>query len=296
MSNEALNIIWEHSPSRHIARLVMLSIADRADKYGRAFCSAEDLCRRVNGDRTSVFRALALLRQSGELVVEPVKGPGGCNRYLIPRVAEASGLRRYPGGKLPPPPSQDATPDGGDLQTPDRGNTPPKPSYNPPLNPTEREEILPLDVAIARFEIEYPDKPVRRSLSKMHLQFRRALTPTACREWLEREREAKKTRTSRTATWDETNPITAPAAPPEPPSVEPSAEPPRMEPQEPPASDPSLTSMSGKVLELEFISPHEIDRERFARFVVTHYKDHIASWTPFSAPQGVLRQFLVSEG
>ncbi len=283
MSNEALNLVWERSPSQHMARLVLLSIADRANQYGQAFCSAEDLCRRVNGDRTSVFRALATLRQSGELVVEPVKGPGGCNRYLIPMVAEAAGLKRYPGGKLPPHPSQNATGGSGVLHTPASGNMPPKPSSNPPCNPTEREEVMKLEDAIAFFEKEFPDKPVRRSLTKMKLQFRRALTLSGCREWLERERETKKEKATRPITWDEANPA----------AVQPPAEPAPAQPMEPPASgSSSLSKSEEKIPELEFISPYDIDRERFAIFVAKYYHEQIASWTPYSAPQAVLRQFL----
>lgn len=281
MSNEALNFVWEKSESKHIARLVLLSIADRADRYGRAFCSAEDLCRRVNADRTSVFRGLAVLRQSGELVIEPLKGPGGCNRYLLPRVAEAAGLRRFSGGKTPPPPSQDATSADGDLQTPTRGNLPPKPSSNPPRNPKEREEVLKLDEAIAMFEKEFPDKPVRSSLIKMSGQFRRALTPAACREWLEREREVRKVKKSRQAvSWDDENPEAASGDAMEPPEAAP-----------PESAEPKATEVA---MELEFINPIHIDRERFAAFVAKHYKNYIASWTPYSAPQAVLRQYLRS--
>ncbi len=213
MSNEALNFVWQHSASQHMARLVLLSIADRADQYGRAFCSAEDLCRRVKGDRTSVFRALAWLRESGELEVEEVKGPGGCNRYRIPKVAEAAGLRRFHDGKLPPHPSQNATGSSGKMQTLGSGDLPPKPSYNPPRNPIEREEVMKLEDAIAMFEKEFPDKPVRSSLIKMKGQFKRALTPSACREWLERERETKKIKTTKPTTWDEAVPTAAAQTP-----------------------------------------------------------------------------------
>lgn len=84
MSNAILNAVFENSRSRGVARLVLLSLADRADDAGRAYCGATDLCQRTNADRTNVFRALAWLRESGEIVIEPDKGPRGCNRYLIP--------------------------------------------------------------------------------------------------------------------------------------------------------------------------------------------------------------------
>jgi hypothetical protein len=83
MSNAALNAVFQHSKSEGLARLIMLSIADRADDRGRAFCGAGDLSRRANADRRNVFRSLKTLRATGELEVMPRKGIGGCNAYRI---------------------------------------------------------------------------------------------------------------------------------------------------------------------------------------------------------------------
>lgn len=83
MSNSALTAVFTHSKSEGLARLVLLSIADRADDEGRAFCGAADLCRRTNAERSSVFRALKRLRKDGELAVDG-RGFRGCNRYRIP--------------------------------------------------------------------------------------------------------------------------------------------------------------------------------------------------------------------
>lgn len=82
MSNAALTAVFTHSKSEGLARLIMLSIADRADNQGRAYCGASDLARRTNADRRNVFRALKTLR-GGELEVLPRKGMGGCNAYRI---------------------------------------------------------------------------------------------------------------------------------------------------------------------------------------------------------------------
>lgn len=83
MSNAALNAVWNRSRSEGTARLVLLSIADRADDKGRAFCGAKDLCQRTNAGRRTVFDALRELRELGELNVLADKGPRGCNRYQI---------------------------------------------------------------------------------------------------------------------------------------------------------------------------------------------------------------------
>ena len=82
MSNAALTAVFTHSKSEGLARLIMLSIADRADNQGRAYCGASDLSRRTNADRRNVFRALKTLR-GRELEVLPKKGMGGCNAYRI---------------------------------------------------------------------------------------------------------------------------------------------------------------------------------------------------------------------
>jgi hypothetical protein len=83
MSNSALNTVFDRSCSQGAARLVMLSIADRADDEGRAYCGATDLCRRTRVNRATVFQAIKKLREIGELQVLPEKGRKGCNRYRI---------------------------------------------------------------------------------------------------------------------------------------------------------------------------------------------------------------------
>lgn len=84
MSNAALTAVWSRSKSEGTARLVLLSIADRADDKGRAFCGAKDLCQRTNAGRRTVFTALRELRDDlKELAIMEGKGPRGCNRYQI---------------------------------------------------------------------------------------------------------------------------------------------------------------------------------------------------------------------
>lgn len=83
MSNVALNAVFEKSRSQGAARLVMLSLADRADDEGRSFCGAADLCRRTMANRATVFQAIKKLRKMGELEVLPEKGRKNCNCYRI---------------------------------------------------------------------------------------------------------------------------------------------------------------------------------------------------------------------
>jgi hypothetical protein len=83
MSNALLNAVFAQSKSEGLERLIMLSIADRANEQGRAYCGAADLCRRTRAGRRNVFRALKRLRESGELAILPEKGFNGCNSYVI---------------------------------------------------------------------------------------------------------------------------------------------------------------------------------------------------------------------
>lgn len=83
MSNAALTAVFNRSRSEKTARLVLLSIADRADDKGQAFCGAQDLCKRANASRRTIFYALRELRELGELSILAEKGPRGCNRYQI---------------------------------------------------------------------------------------------------------------------------------------------------------------------------------------------------------------------
>ena len=81
MSNAVISAVWNRSRSEGTARLVLLSIADRADEKGRAFCGAKDLCQRANAGRRTIFTALRELKELKELNIMEGKGPRGCNRY-----------------------------------------------------------------------------------------------------------------------------------------------------------------------------------------------------------------------
>ena len=83
MSNEALNNAFERSRAKGIARLVMLAIADRADKSGRAYCGAKDIGKRANIAAKNVPSITRKLEQLGELQIELRAGPKCCNVYQI---------------------------------------------------------------------------------------------------------------------------------------------------------------------------------------------------------------------
>lgn len=90
MSVQATSWVWDHSQAEGNARLVLLAIADGANKQGRRSCQSAktigDMCRLSS---RSVQRHIALLLESGELVVEGTHGKYHTNIYALP------GLARY---------------------------------------------------------------------------------------------------------------------------------------------------------------------------------------------------------
>ena len=76
--------VWDHSQSKHGARLVLLAIADciREDG-GAAWPSVPELARKTALKERAVRAAITELGTLGELVVEYNAGPKGCNRYRI---------------------------------------------------------------------------------------------------------------------------------------------------------------------------------------------------------------------
>jgi len=78
------NWVWDHSKSRHGARLVLLAIADCVKTEGGwAWPSVKELCRKTQLAERAVRAAITELSGLGELDVEFNAGPGGCNRYRV---------------------------------------------------------------------------------------------------------------------------------------------------------------------------------------------------------------------
>jgi hypothetical protein len=92
--------VWDHSRSRHGARLVLLAIADCVKTDGGwAWPSSKELQRKTNLTERAVRMAVAELTELGELAVDLNSGPGGCNRY---RIITAPPAKIAPGKDCPP--------------------------------------------------------------------------------------------------------------------------------------------------------------------------------------------------
>ncbi|OXY93432.1 helix-turn-helix domain-containing protein [Streptomyces diastatochromogenes] len=90
MSSDARDWVWEHSTSKGTARLVLLSIADRAaDEQCIAWASLAGLAKRVNASRSTVREALDRLLDSGELEqLDDLTGPQRSTVYRLPLAAQ----------------------------------------------------------------------------------------------------------------------------------------------------------------------------------------------------------------
>ena len=91
MSVQATTWVWEHSQSEGSTRLVLLAIADAANRDGkRSFQSAETIARMCKMSSRTVRRQIKVLQELGELEVEGRSGFHGTNSYRI--VGVSSGL------------------------------------------------------------------------------------------------------------------------------------------------------------------------------------------------------------
>jgi hypothetical protein len=91
MSFEAVRWILENSKTKGAQRLILVVIAEHADKNDLAWPSIETIARLANCSERFVKETIAKL-ESGELIIERGGGRGRSNRYRIPieRVNPAS--------------------------------------------------------------------------------------------------------------------------------------------------------------------------------------------------------------
>ena len=83
MSIEAVRHVLEQSKTKGAQRLILLVIAEHADRSGIAWPSVETIAHLANCSERFVKRTIAKL-DAGELVLERGGGRGRSNRYRIP--------------------------------------------------------------------------------------------------------------------------------------------------------------------------------------------------------------------
>lgn len=132
MSYDAREWVWDHSPSKGTARMVLALIADRCrDRHCVAYASVPTLMKRANASRTAVRDALAKLIADGELVQLPDrKGPRGETYYRLPIAARFLADEPQEGTGIRHPNRVGIRPSGGQnptLPSPSRGDRNPAP-------------------------------------------------------------------------------------------------------------------------------------------------------------------------
>jgi hypothetical protein len=180
--------VWNHSRSRHGARLVLLAIADCASgDGGNAWPSNAELQRKSGLGERAVQSAIAELAKLGELEVRYNDGPGGCNRYQVvmtPRnictPAESAPPQSLRGSSRRKPKSEQAKP-----QDPAE-SAPPQISQEPPqnLHPTPAESA---PVTVLEPTTNQPQKTSSSSVARAtRIPDDFAVTPEMA-EWARRE-------------------------------------------------------------------------------------------------------------
>ena len=85
MSIEATSWVFEHSRSKGAARLVLLSIANHADPFGKStYPSLGTISRESGVSLRQIKRSFAQLLKIGELRIQRCASPFGTNVYALP--------------------------------------------------------------------------------------------------------------------------------------------------------------------------------------------------------------------
>lgn len=145
MSVQATNWVWEHSTSKGNSRLVLLAIADAANREGKkSWQSAATIADMCKISSRTVQRCIAELLESGELQKDGVMGEFHTNVYSLPGVLTGEPLRQndVPRYDTPDVRQNDAYDKSGEpLRQNEHTATTPM-SYNP-INPSITNVIHP---------------------------------------------------------------------------------------------------------------------------------------------------------
>lgn len=83
MSIDVMKRVWDHSQSRGTTRLVLLSLADRADEDGIAWPGIRNIAKRANIQDRQAQRALRALERAGELFTILNSSKYDTNHYFV---------------------------------------------------------------------------------------------------------------------------------------------------------------------------------------------------------------------
>lgn len=145
MSVQAMTWVLERSESRLGDRLVLLSIANHADRFGEnAWPSIETIAVEARMSGRQVQRAIRRLEELGELEIAWGEGPNGTHAYRIPALRKAAGrddkLSPRGGDRLSPPGGDKSDQGGVTNRAETMSEMSPEPSYNPSIEPGKAPE------------------------------------------------------------------------------------------------------------------------------------------------------------
>jgi hypothetical protein len=152
VSVQAITWVLEHSQARYGARLVLLSIANHADREGKgAFPSITTIALEARMTPRQVRRTLPQLVDLGELVIEDESHESGTHRYTMTMGSRGGDNMSSPPDKLSPPDpghlrpeGVTSAPGGGDISDSQGGTSAPaevsqmspEPSVEPEAEPS----------------------------------------------------------------------------------------------------------------------------------------------------------------
>ena len=89
MSIKAMTRVWEDSPRKGSALLLLLAIADFANDQGEAWPSVDTLAKKCRMSRRNVQTLANDLAADGDITIQENAGPRGCNIYRLNDVGGA---------------------------------------------------------------------------------------------------------------------------------------------------------------------------------------------------------------
>lgn len=136
MSNFMITAVFNAIVSPAASKLVLLAIADRADKNGACWCGKRDITKRTSLDIRTVDRAVLSLMQKGFLSMDKGTGLHGTNTYRVHPWQGAPSAPRPPASYTSPPGTMPSLPRDPDVLPP--APHPPnhiEPLFNHSINP-----------------------------------------------------------------------------------------------------------------------------------------------------------------
>lgn len=79
--------VWDESPRKGSALLLLLAIADFANEHGEAWPSVDTLANKCRMSRRNVQTLASELAKDGDITIDENAGPRGCNIYRLSKIA-----------------------------------------------------------------------------------------------------------------------------------------------------------------------------------------------------------------